>query len=146
MYTFSSIFTFIFLSHNTPDTLFQFFHPLCTVLCGWLLREILAVSSRAFAILENFRSPSGVSKSLYISSIACAFDLATFLLCLLICWWLPLLLDLFLSSFRILHLIVPPSCLLVPTSSPSYWHTKHLLSSSQNHHAVLLPPFLNTLQ
>ena len=29
-YTFPLIFTFILLSHNTLDTLFQFFHPLCT--------------------------------------------------------------------------------------------------------------------
>ena len=27
--TFLLMFTFIFLSHNTPDTLFQFFHPIC---------------------------------------------------------------------------------------------------------------------
>ena len=31
MYTFPLIFAFIFRSHNTPDTLFQFFHPLCTL-------------------------------------------------------------------------------------------------------------------
>ena len=30
LYTFPLIFMFILLSHNTPDTLFQFFHPLCT--------------------------------------------------------------------------------------------------------------------
>ena len=30
MFTFPLIFTFIFLSHKPPDTLFQFFHPLCT--------------------------------------------------------------------------------------------------------------------
>ena len=30
LYTFPLIFTFILLSHNTPDTLFQLFHPLCT--------------------------------------------------------------------------------------------------------------------
>ena len=30
MYTFPLIFVFIILSHNTLDTLFQFFHPLCT--------------------------------------------------------------------------------------------------------------------
>ena len=30
LYTFPLIFTFILLSHNTPDTLFQFFHPLWT--------------------------------------------------------------------------------------------------------------------
>ena len=27
----AQVFKFIFLSHNTPDTLFQFFHPLCTM-------------------------------------------------------------------------------------------------------------------
>ena len=31
LYNFPLIFTFIFLSHNTPDTLFQFFHLLCTL-------------------------------------------------------------------------------------------------------------------
>ena len=31
VYTFPLIFTFIFLSHNTPDILFQYFHPLCTL-------------------------------------------------------------------------------------------------------------------
>ena len=30
LYTFPLIFTFILLSHNTPDTLFQVFHPICT--------------------------------------------------------------------------------------------------------------------
>ena len=30
LYTFLLIFTFILLSHNTPDTIFQFFLPLCT--------------------------------------------------------------------------------------------------------------------
>ena len=30
LYTFPLIFMFILLSHNTPVTLFQFFHPLCT--------------------------------------------------------------------------------------------------------------------
>ena len=53
---------------------------------------------------------------------------------------------LILSSFRILHLIVPPPCILVPRRYPSCCHTKHLLSSSHYHRAVLLPPFLNTLQ
>ena len=36
------IFTFIFLSHNTPDTLFQFFHPLCTL---WVTSESSSPSS-----------------------------------------------------------------------------------------------------
>ena len=31
LYTFPLILTFIILSHNTPDTLFQFFHQLCTL-------------------------------------------------------------------------------------------------------------------
>ena len=37
--TFHLIFTFIFPSHNTPDTLFQFVHPLCTR--WWLARPFL---------------------------------------------------------------------------------------------------------
>ena len=31
LYTFHLMFTFILMSHNTPDTLFQLFHPLCTL-------------------------------------------------------------------------------------------------------------------
>ena len=31
LYTFPLIVTFIFLSHNTTDTFFPFFHPLCTL-------------------------------------------------------------------------------------------------------------------
>ena len=37
LYTFPLIFMFILLSHNTPDTLFQFFHPLCT---RWKKRKL----------------------------------------------------------------------------------------------------------
>ena len=40
--SFPTIFTFIFLSHNTPDTLFQFFHPLCTL---WLTSASSSPSS-----------------------------------------------------------------------------------------------------
>ena len=78
-------------------------------------------------------------------------------LCLLVClpvdvsiflpsWCFHFLLGLFLSSYRTIHLIVLRPCLLVRRRYPSCCHTKHLLSSSHYHRAVLLPPFLNILQ
>ena len=80
-----------------------------------------------------------------------------FFLCLLVCLPMCLSLPAFLMrptfswppsylSLRILHLIVPTPCLLVHRRYPSCCHTEHLLSSSQYHHAVLLPQFMDTLQ
>ena len=62
-----------------------------------------------------------------------------FFICLLVClpidvslflpsWCFPLLLGLFLGSYRILHFFAPPLCHLVPSGSPSCWHTYVTLS------------------
>ena len=69
LYTFPLTFTFIFMSHNTPDTLVQFFHPLCT---QW------ATSASSFPSSENVDpmyvvfTRFTVSPSKWISSSCCS--------------------------------------------------------------------------
>ena len=47
---------------------------------------------------------------------------------------------LFLSLDHLLHLIIPPPCLIISWGSPPCCNAQHLVSYSQNRRAPLLPP------
>ena len=52
----------------------------------------------------------------------------------------PHLRCLFLSLDHLLHLIIPPPCLIISRGSPPCCNAQHLVSYSQNRRAPLLPP------
>ena len=57
-------------------------------------------------------------------------------------WCFPHLPFLFLSRYHLLHIIIPPPCLLISWGSPPCCNAQHVVSYSQNRRAPLLPPFL----
>ena len=69
MYTFLLIYTFIFLSHNTRDTLFQFFQPLCTLLVTSpsSANVVIVIAPKLFSLLStNLQSSLFHCSSLFI--------------------------------------------------------------------------------
>ena len=113
--------------------------------CSSFFRFFL-VTSLAFDIRDIFLSHSGVSSSSYNSFIARA--LAVLLLslppCLPACSYLtyccfPHRHCLFLSLDHLLHIIIPPPCLVISWGSPPCCNAQHLVSYTQNRRALLLP-------
>ena len=117
-----------------------------TARCLSFIRLFL-VKSLAFAFKYIFLSPSGVSSSSYNSFFARASAVLLFSLppCLPACiylpsWYFPHLTCLFLSLYHLLHLIIPPPCLIISWGSPPCCNAQHFVSYSQNRRAPLLPP------
>ena len=107
---------------------------------------LFLVKSLAFAIRYIFLSHSGVSSSSYTFIVRA---LAVLLLLLPPClpvysylpyWCFPHLHWLFLSLDHLLHLIIPPPCLIISWGSPPCCNAQHLVSYSQNCPAPLIPP------
>ena len=118
--------------------------------------KCLVALSRAFAILDIFLSPSGVSNSSYNLFIASTLAFGTaFFSALFACLFLHvssclrdvshIFVCLFLILHHILALIIPRPCILISWGPPPSCHTRHPLSYSQYRCACLILQFLHNL-